>query len=132
GVPGDMDPGKEAGRESKKAAAGDPVPGAEGEEVAGLMGFLREKNISLYGSLKAASIDLRDNLVEIKTDLKSSKFLKMRLSRLEEVFAEYLKAPVKVVLKAELADEGQVKDPAGDVLRVLGGKVLEDSYGEGG
>ncbi|MFQ5428662.1 MAG: hypothetical protein ACE5EZ_06735, partial [Thermodesulfobacteriota bacterium] len=134
GVLRDSGAGPEAGDESNETAAVLLLPEARthGAEVARLMGHLKENNISLYGSLKTASIDLRDNLVEIKTDFKTSKFLKMQLSRLEGVFSEYLQTSVKVVLKAELADPGKEKDPADEVLKYLGGKVLEDSYGDGG
>ncbi|MFQ5479990.1 MAG: DNA polymerase III subunit gamma/tau [Thermodesulfobacteriota bacterium] len=105
---------------------------AQRADVAGLMGHIKEHNISLHGTLKAADIEIRDNIVEIKTDLKTSKFLKMQINRLERAFSDYLKTSVKVALKAELAGEGVVKDPADAVIRALGGKVLEDSYGGGG
>ncbi len=129
---------KEAGRKAQEDnsedSTGPAIEGsdAHGSTADGLLAYIKKNNISLYGTLKAASIDVRDNLVEITSDVKTSSFLKMQLARLEGIFSEYLKTSVKVAVKAEVLEGGEVRDPADDVLRVLGGKVLEDFYGEGG
>ncbi len=116
-----------------EVAAAEALPAeAQASDAAGLISFIKEHNISLYGSLKATSMELKDNLVEIRTDLKTSKFLKMQINRLEKAFSNCLNTSVKVVLKVDNTNPGEAKDPADAVIRTLGGKVLEDFYGEGG
>jgi len=127
----------EAGAE--KGRGGDAVPDRcetglqHAGGVEGLIGYIKKHdNGALYGSLKSSTIDLKDKRVEIKTTPQAFTFLKMKTPRMEKLFSEYLKGPVKVALTAQGADLAQEKDPAADVLRILGGKVLEDGYGDGG
>lgn len=101
--------------------------------VAGLMDHVRKKNIgALYSLLKDAVIELNKNRVNVKTDPQYLISLDMKKARMEELFSEYLGQSVKVVLRANETDSVVKKDPAKEVIRILGGKVLEDSYSDGG
>jgi len=101
--------------------------------VAGLMDHVRKKNIgALYSLLNAAVIEINKNRVDVKTDPQYLISLDMKKARMEKLFSEYLGQSVKVVLRANETDSVVKKDPAKEVIRILGGKVLEDSYSDGG
>ncbi len=101
--------------------------------VAGLLDYVRKKNSgALYSLLKAAVIKINKNCVDVKTDPQYLISLDMKKAPMKELFSEYFGQSVKVVLRANKTDSVEKKDPAKEVIRILGGKVLEDSYSDGG
>jgi len=98
-------PGQEQGGAPEK-----PSEGASGIE--GLIGYIKKRdNGALHSLLKAAAIEVNKDRVEVKTDPRNLISLDMKKARMEELFSEYLKEPVKVVLTARSAVITEKKDP---------------------
>ncbi len=115
----------------KEEAAG--RPGGSATDVEGLLAYLREHDTgAVYALLRGSELEIKDGTVEIRTDPKALTFLMMKRTRMEELFSAGLGRPVKVALGSGETAGGEKKDPVDLIRRVLGARVLEDSYVEGG
>ncbi len=98
-----------------------------------LLAYIKERDAgALYASLRGAEMRLGDGRVEIMADPASFAFLRMKTGRMQELFSECIGSPVKVVLGNGTASVEKGRDPADLLRRILGARVLEDSYVEGG
>ncbi|GMR04237.1 MAG: hypothetical protein BMS9Abin23_0128 [Thermodesulfobacteriota bacterium] len=132
-------PGKTPRQEEENAAS--HVPAGAGEDSAGYGGpekdggdvveFIKRRNRALAGPLGSAVIELKGSSAEITVDNKNANFLRLKKGRLEEMLKDYYKRPVKVNIIAGNNAEPDKKKPDGlvtEVIRILGGRVIEDSY----
>ncbi len=128
--PGDNTP---IGPAEEDAAGGVPsgVMGVQGIE--GLMACIKDKGgPGLYALLRGSEMELRDNRVEIKSAPQDLRVLEMKKAGMEKLFSQCLGSPVEVVLRSGQAAAERERDPVDLLRRVLGARVLEDSYVEGG
>lgn len=134
GESGGVEPG-EGGARAECGKAGEETAGYQAPDNAtspgGLIGHVRKKNRALAAPLESAAIEVKGGGAEITVDTKTANFLRLKKDSLEAIFKDYYKRPVKVNIIAADNTKDDKKKPDGlvkEVIRVFGGKVIEDSY----
>ncbi len=131
GTPGATADHVEAGEET--ADYGSPDNGApdNASTSGGFIGHVRKRHRALVSPLESAVIEVKGPVAEIAVDTKTANFLRLKKDNLEAIFKDYYKRPVKVKIIAAGNTKDDKKKPDGlvkEVIRVFGGKVIEDSY----